>query len=147
MEYDEFKSKIFQNIYGNITNDFMNHSFFQSVQAVIDDLWHQYESNGSVDSHFYGKIFRDIKDATPNKVFNYILQSLETEYNVRKIKTILPHLKDKKSVFMMYLYDAFVFDIHPSEMGLIDVLRSAFETDNMSIKIYIGDTFGDIKQI
>ena len=47
----------------------------------------------------------------------------------------------------MYLYDAFVFDIHPSEMGLIDVLRSAFETDNMSIKIYIGDTFGDIKQI
>lgn len=147
MEYDDFKSKIFQNIYGNITNDFMNHPFFQSIQAVIDDLWNQYESNGSVDSHFYGKIFTDIKDATPNKVFNYILQSLETEYNVRKIKIILPHLKNKKSIFMMYLYDAFVFDIHPSEMGLIDVLRSAFETDNMSIKIYIGDTFGDIKQI
>jgi hypothetical protein len=147
IEYDEFKSKIFQNIYGNITHEFISHPFFQSVQAVIDELWNQYELHGGVDSHFYGKIFRDIKDVTPNKVFNYILQSLETEYNVRKIKTILPHLKDKTSVFMMYMYDAFIFDIHPSEMGLINILRSAFETDSMSIKIYIGDTFGDIKQI
>jgi hypothetical protein len=72
---------------------------------------------------------------------------LETEYNVRKIKTILPHLKDKKSVFMMYLYDAFIFDIHPDEVDLIDVLHRAFETDNMSVKIYAGDTFGAIKQI
>ncbi len=48
---------------------------------------------------------------------------------------------------MMYLYDAFIFDIHSDEMDLIDVLRRAFETDNMSIKIYSGDDFGHIKQI
>ena len=75
-----------------------------------------------------------------------MLQSLETEYNVRKIKTILPHLKDRQSVFMMYLYDAFIFDIHPDETELIDILHSAFETDNMSVKIYKGDTFGSIIQ-
>ena len=80
-------------------------------------------------------------------MFNYALQSLETEYNVRKIKSILPHLQNKKSVFMMYLYDAFIFDIHPDETELIEVLQSAFETDNMSVKIYVGDTFGGILQI
>ena len=48
---------------------------------------------------------------------------------------------------MMYLYDAFVFDIHPDEMGLVDILQKAFETDNMSVKIYTGDDFGAIKQI
>jgi hypothetical protein len=100
-----------------------------------------------VKSWFYEKNFRDIQDVTPNKVFNYVLQSLETEYNVRKIKSILPYLENKKSVFMMYLYDAFVFDIHPDEMELIDVLQSAFETDSMSIKIYVGEDFGHIKQI
>jgi hypothetical protein len=47
----------------------------------------------------------------------------------------------------MYLYDAFIFDIHPDEMDLIDVLHSAFETDNMSVKIYVGDDFGHIIQI
>ena len=80
-------------------------------------------------------------------MFNYILQSLETEYNVRKIKSILPYLKDSKSVFMMYLYDAFIFDMHPDETELIDILQSAFETDNMTVKIYTGDTFGSIMQI
>ncbi len=48
---------------------------------------------------------------------------------------------------MMYLYDAFIFDIHPDEMDLIDILHRAFETDNMSVKIYVGDDFGHIKQI
>ena len=141
------KSKVFQNIYGSISSQFMQHSFFQSVQALIDEFYHGYTNDGMVKSWFYEKVFNEIEDVTPNKIFNYVLQSLETEYNVRKIKTILPHLKDKKSVFMMYLYDAFVFDIHPDEMHLINTLRSAFETDDMTIKIYVGDTFGDIKRI
>lgn len=147
IDYDQFKGKVFQNIYGNITPEFMNHPFFQSVQALIDEMYERYETNGVVNSWFYEKLFMDVKDVTPNKVFNYVLQSLETEYNVRKIKSILPHLNDKKSVFMMYLYDAFIFDIHPEETDLIDVLQSAFETDNMSVKIYKGDTFGSILQI
>jgi len=138
---------VFQNIYGTITSEFMGHPFFQTVQAMIDTLYEQYENESEVKSWFYEKIFRDIQDVTPNKLFNYFLQSLETEYNVRKIKTILPHLKHKKSVFMMYLYDAFIFDIHPDEMDLVNVLHSAFETDNMSVKIYVGDTFGDILKI
>jgi len=147
IDYDDFKSKVFQNIYGTITPEFMSNPFFQSIQAMIDTFYEQYETEGIVKSWFYEKTFRDIQDATPNKVFNYILQSLETEYNVRKIKTILPHLKNKKSVFMMYLYDAFIFDVHPDEMGIIDTLHRAFETDNMSVKIYTGDDFGNIKQI
>jgi hypothetical protein len=147
MDYDQFKSKVFQNIYGTITAEFMSHTFFETVQAMIDTMYEQYKTDGMVKSWFYEKTFRDIQDVTPNKVFNYVLQSLETEYNVRKIKTILPHLIDKKSVFMMYLYDAFVFDVHPNEMELVNILQSAFETDEMSIKIYVGDTFGDIKQI
>jgi hypothetical protein len=145
--YDEIKSKVFQNIYGSISHQFMQHTFFASVQAMIDELYLQYKNDGAVKSWFYEKLFRDIQDETPNKIFNYVLQSLETEYNVRKIKKILPYIKDKRSVFMLYLYDAFVFDIHPGEMDLVNTLQSAFETDDMSIKIYVGDTFGDIKRI
>jgi hypothetical protein len=147
IDYDDFKSKVFQNIYGTITPEFMRHPLFQSIQAMIDEFYEQYEQNGVVKSWFYAKLFRDIQDPTPNKVFNYVLQSLETEYNVRKIKTILPHLDGKHSLFMMYLYDAFIFDIHPEEMELINILQRAFETDNMSIKIYAGDDFGAIKRI
>ena len=147
IDYDDFKLKVFQNIYGTITPEFMRHPLFQIIQVMIDEFYEQYQQNGIVKSWFYEKLFRDIQDPTPNKVFNYILQSLETEYNVRKIKTILPHLDGNQSVFMMYLYDAFIFDIHPDEMGLINILQRAFETDNMSVKIYTGDDFGAIKRI
>jgi hypothetical protein len=146
-EYDAFKTRVFQNIYGRITSDFIQHPFFQRVQVVIDQLWEGYEKDGYVDSHFYGKLFRGIQDPTPNKVFNYILQSLETEYNVKKIKNVLPVINDKKSIFSMYLYDAFVFDIHPDEENLINLLKNIFETDGMTVKVYAGDDFGAIKRI
>ena len=114
---------------------------------MINQLWDSYEKDGYVNSHFYNKLFIGIQDPTPNKVFNYILQSLETEYNVKKIKNLLPIINDKKSIFSMYLYDAFVFDIHPDEENLILLLKSAFETDRMSVKVYSGEDFGTIKRI
>jgi hypothetical protein len=142
--YDEVKSRVFQNIYGTITDQFLQHPFFQRVQAMIDELHQEYVHNGYTESYFYHKRFRDIEDPTPNKVFNYFLQSLETEYNVRKLKTILPLLQDKRTVLCMYLYDAFIFDIPPDELESIPQLKRAFETDGMTTKCSIGENFGSI---
>jgi hypothetical protein len=142
--YDEVKSRVFQNIYGTITEQFLQHPFFQRVQAMIDELYREYLENGYTESYFYHKRFREIEDPTPNKVFNYFLQSLETEYNVRKLKTILPSLKGRKMVLCMYLYDAFVFDISFDELDFIPQLKRTFETDDMTTKCSIGDTFGQL---
>lgn len=147
IDYDAFKSLVFQNIYGGIRNEFLQHPFFMQVQAVIETLFDDYNEHGFVKSWFYEKRFREIDDANSNKVFNYFLQSLETEYNVRKIKDILPLLENKKSVLMMYMYDAFIFDIHPDEKYLIDKLKQAFETDNMTVKISAGQTFGELSAV
>ena len=143
--YDEVKSRVFQNIYGTITDQFMQHPFFQRVQAMIDELYSEYQERGYIESYFYHKRFRDIEDPTPNKVFNYFLQSLETEYNVRKIKTFLPLLASSEAVFCMYLYDAFVFDIPTQSDELIHTLKRTFETDGMTTKCSVGDDFGSIE--
>lgn len=145
--YDEVKNKVFQNIYGTITDQFIQHPFFQRVQAMIDELYSEYQEKGYIESYFYGKRFREIQDPTPNKVFNYFLQSLETEYNVRKIKTFLPLLETTGAVFCMYLYDAFVFDIPTESDELIGTLKRAFETDGMTTKCSVGTNFGDIQEI
>jgi hypothetical protein len=142
--YDEVKSRVFQNIYGTITDQFIQHPFFQRVQAMIDELYQEYVDKEYTESYFYHKRFREIENATPNKVFNYFLQSLETEYNVRKLKTILPLLQDKRTVLCMYLYDAFIFDVPPDERELIPQLKRAFETDDMTTKCSIGSDFGSI---
>ena len=143
--YEDVKAKVFQNIYGNITDQFIQHPFFQRVQAMIDELYSEYQSRGYIESYFYGKRFRDIQDPTPNKVFNYFLQSLETEYNVRKIKTFLPLLESTGTVFCMYLYDAFVFDIPTESNELISRLKRVFETDGMTTKCSVGNDFGSIE--
>jgi hypothetical protein len=145
ISYDEVKSRVFQNIYGTITDQFIQHPFFQRVQAMIDELYKEYVEKGYTESYFYHKRFRDIEDPTPNKVFNYFLQSLETEYNVRKLKTILPLLQDKRTVLCMYLYDAFVFDVPSDEIEFIPQLKRAFETDGMTTKCSIGENFGSLQ--
>lgn len=145
--YGEFKALVFKNIYGTITDKFLEHPFFLRVQAMIDELYNEYITSGFIESYFYQKRFREIQDSTANKVFNYFLQSLETEYNVRKLKGILSLLSNRKSKFCMYIYDAFVFDVHPDEMDIIPILRKGFETDEMTIKLSIGDNLGDIKEI
>ena len=142
ISYDEVKSRVFQNIYGTITDQFIQHPFFQRVQAMIDELYEEYVQKGYTESYFYHKRFREIEEPTPNKVFNYFLQSLETEYNVRKLKTILPLLEDKRTVLCMYLYDAFVFDVPTDEIDLIPQLKRVFETDEMTTKCSIGNDFG-----
>jgi hypothetical protein len=114
---------------------------------MIDELYNEYTEHGYIESYFYGKRFREIENPTPNKVFNYFLQSLETEYNVRKIKNILPIIRDSDSVFTMYLYDAFIFEIPSGNDGieLIETLKRSFETDGMTVKVSIGDNFGNLK--
>jgi|688.fasta_scaffold00851_62 hypothetical protein len=147
ISYKEFKSLVFKNIYGNITDKFLQHPFFLRVQAMIDELYNEYTTNGFIESYFYKKRFRDIEDESPNKIFNYFLQSLETEYNVHKMKLISELLNEKKSTLSMYVYDAFIFDIHPDELDIIPVLTKVFETDDMTIKLSIGDDLNDIKEI
>jgi hypothetical protein len=144
-DYSHIKTRVFQNIYGGISDDFLNHPFFQSIQAVIDELYDQYTTHGYVESWFYGKRFRDIEGVSPNKLFNYFLQSLETEYNVKKIGEILKVLSGKQTKLVLYLYDAFVFDVHPDEEYLIPTLQRLFETDNMTVKVASGTNFGDIE--
>jgi len=144
ISYDEVKSRVFQNIYGTITDQFLQHPFFLKVQAMIDELYQEYMDTGYIESYFYHKRFREIEDPTPNKVFNYFLQSLETEYNVRKLKNVLPLLDKKRSVLCMYLYDAFVFDVPPDEIDFIPHLQRAFGTDGMTTKCSSGDDFGSM---
>lgn len=143
-DYSHIKTKVFQNIYGGISDEFMSHPFFQSIQAIIEELYEQYVKIGYIESWFYGKRFRDIDDVNPNKLFNYFLQSLETEYNVKKIKEILKILDGKKTKLVLYLWDAFVFDVHPDEEHLIPTLHRLFETDGMTVKVTSGINFGDM---
>ena len=54
-------------------------------------------------------------------------------------------LASRTTVFCMYLYDAFIFDVPPDELDFIPQLKRAFETDQMTTKCSVGSDFGSIK--
>ena len=46
----------------------------------------------------------------PQKLMNYMMQSLETSRNILILKELLRYLQDKKTKVSLYTYDAFLFD-------------------------------------
>ena len=74
-------------------------------------LWKQFNEIGYVEDPISGKRFtQDLPDMHPQKLMNYMMQSLETSRNILILKDVLMFLQDKKSKLALYTYDAFVFD-------------------------------------
>ena len=51
----------------------------------------------------------------PQKLMNYIMQSLETSRNILILKDVLGYLRDKKTKLVLYTYDALLFDFHKED--------------------------------
>ena len=78
------------------------------------------------------------------KLFNYYIQATETETNIRKIKIIQDYLKTKQTRLVLYIYDAFIFDVAKSDgkqtlLDLENILSEKFP-----IKIKVGKHYGDL---
>ena len=142
---EDMKSLVFKNLYGGITDEFSHHPFFEGVQRLIDELYGEYEETGKFKSWRYGKRFRGIKNPRPNKVFNYFLQSMETEWNIPKIIDLNSVFSQTNSKFLLYIWDAFVFDIHPDETELISKILDILSSDGIGIKMSIGEDFGKMQ--
>ena len=50
----------------------------------------------------------NLSDMNPNKLFNYMIQLMETEHNVNVLEDILFEIEDDKSKLILYNYDAFL---------------------------------------
>ena len=76
------------------------------------------------------------------KLFNYYIQATETETNIRKIKIIQDYLEDKQTKLVLYIYDAFVFDVSilDGKQTLIDLQNIL--NDKFPIKIKSGKHYG-----
>ena len=109
-ELGEGKGITFRLLYGGIDDDFRQIPYFDKVADWIEKLWGETQRNGYLQTK-YRRIPLDwIEGANPQKVFNYLLQALETEMNVDKLEKILEHIKGTECQFSLYTYDSFLLD-------------------------------------
>jgi len=128
LPYDEAKELSFKYLYGGITDDVSDNPFFSKVNDYIKLLWSDYEKNNFVQSYIYNRrIYRkNLTDMNPNKLFNYMIQLMETENNIKILNELQPKLQEYNSKLVLYNYDAFLFDFDTKD-GL-EFLKMVKET-------------------
>lgn len=115
-EYNQAKQINFHAIYGKIPEKYAYLDVFEKIDGFIKGLWTEYETNGRVLAPISNKPFtKALKDMHPQKLMNYIMQSLETSRNILILKDVLRYLKDKKTKLVLYTYDALLFDFHKED--------------------------------
>lgn len=110
-EYAQAKQINFQAIYGKIPEQHAFLKIFEDIQEYINFMWNFFNDNGVVYNPMSDKPFtKELKDMHPQKLMNYMMQSLETSRNILILKEVLRYLRDKKTKIALYTYDAFLFD-------------------------------------
>lgn len=137
------KTVMFENLYGGIRRDNLSHPYFQKVQMFIDGMWDEYNYGGT-----YSTVLRTFKVGDINnqtKMFNYVIQALETYTNVVMLDKILDYLSDKKTQIVLYTYDAFLFDFS-AEDGK-ECLQEILNIMKYPVSIKKGKSYHNLKQI
>ena len=120
LSYDEGKALTFKYLYGGITEDIIENPFFNKVNSYIKELWSVYKGSEFIESYIYNRkiIKSNLYDMNPNKLFNYMVQLLETENNIKILNNLIPKIKNHNSKLILYNYDSFLFDFDYKNDGL-----------------------------
>jgi len=76
-----------------------------------------------------------IEQPNPQKVFNYLLQAVETEMNVDILVKVLDWIRGSDIKLSLYTYDSFLFDV-PTDVdkNLVAGLKGIIEGSGFPIK-------------
>ena len=111
-EYDQSKKITFRLLYGGIDKDFEKVPFFGKTKSFINNLWGNFKENGFiVTPRMKRPLYKNcLHDMNPNKLFNYLLQASETEYNLHVLNEVNDLLSEYNTNIILYTYDSLLFD-------------------------------------
>ena len=143
VDYKKGKEITFKQLYGGIFKQYRDLEFFQKTQRYIDDLWKKFETKGYIECPISHYKFEKNKldNMNPQKLFNYLLQNLETSNNVHILWDIIKLLRGKKTKLVLYTYDSFLFDLDNNEENLIADIQKIFKKYNLKIKLKHGSNY------
>ena len=124
-EYANSKAITFRQLYGGIDAENLELPFYDKTNRLIQSMYKEFLINGYIETKFGKRIpFTKIDAHNPQKVFNYYLQSLETEVNVMLLAELNTLLKGCRTKLVLYTYDSFLFDLDAKEMHIIPKIES-----------------------
>jgi len=144
------KKITFTYLYGGLDDNARQIPFFQKVDQYIKKLYQSFVISGKLTTLLYKReiSFSRIEGGNEQKVFNYLLQSLETEINYMKIGEVLEYLEGRMSKMILYTYDAFLIDTHPIEReNILNDIKVIMEKGGFPVKVEEGENYNNLEVI
>jgi hypothetical protein len=140
MDRQNAKILTLQQLYGGILPQYENLEFFKKVKVYVDDLWEVFNNSGQVIVPISGYCFKKdkLENMNPQKLLNYLIQNLETAYNIELMWEFFKILKGKNTKLVLYTFDSFLFDFSINEKDLIQLISNVFTKHNLTYQIKNG---------
>ena len=136
VDYQKAKELTFKQLYGGVFDQYKDLEFFRKIQVYTDQLWANYQEHGWIEAPISGYQFCEweLENMNPQKLFNYVLQNMETSLNVEILYRIFKLLKNKNTKLVLYTYDSFLFDVDKNELPVLEQIKQVFAELKLQIK-------------
>ena len=140
VSYAKSKELTFKQLYGGVFQQYEHLEYFKKIKEYIHNMWLDFYQGADIVCPISNYVYqRDYyKEMNPQKLFNYLLQNLETSMNVRILWDIFSILRGKKTKLILYTYDSFLFDFSEDEKEIMDDIQDVFNKYKFNIKIKQG---------
>ena len=152
VDYEEAKRLSFQYLYGHLPHEVVQmNPYFSRVYDYINDLWKEYKSKEFIVSDIYNRRIykKNLGDMNANKLFNYTIQLMETENNMKVLSELIPQIKEDKSKLILYSYDSFLLDFNMEDgLDYLVKVKKILEQDGKyPVKVSWGLNYHEMKDI
>ncbi len=142
VDYSESRGRTFRILYGGVSEEDKKIPFFNEVDKFIQKLGEDSISKGWIQTPKGRKIpISWIENPNPQKMFNYLLQATETEFNIEVMKKIK---EESLPLPILYTYDSFLFEFDNSEIDTIKKVKAVLESFGFPIKASWGMDYSKI---
>mgnify|MGYP000446835404 CR=1 FL=1 len=139
------KEYTFKQIYGGIDKELQEIDPFKSINNLIRQTFISYKT-GNLKTFLFDKPMILESNLSQTKVFNYMLQNLETEFNANLLESINKFLRERNSKLILYTYDSFLIDFSMEDGNkVLKELIGLF--GDIPFKIKVGTNYHELKNI
>jgi len=136
VDYAKAKELTFKQLYGGVFDNYKDLPFFKATSEYIRTTWETFQTEGVITcpiSKYEYK--RDVlENMNPQKLFNYILQNMETSLNIEILFRIFKLLKGRNTKLVLYTYDSFLLDVDNSELEVLEQIKEVFYKLKLQLK-------------
>jgi hypothetical protein len=143
------KELTFKQLYGGVYPQYKEFKFFKDTQEYIDKIWEEFNSKGYIECPISKYRFEKntLSEMNPQKLLNYLLQSLETSNNVCILWEMFKILRDKKTKLILYVYDSFLLDYSKDEKSTFIEILEIFKKQNLKVNIKAGYNYDELETV